>query len=277
MNIQILGSGGGEGYPALFCNCRHCMAARQAGGKSIRSLSQTLVDGRLLIDLPADTSAHFRQLGRSLGEMEHLLITHVHGDHYCPGLLETRGTDFAPVLGVRQLHVYGNTDVERLFQGYYALFPIREEIRREIVFHTLAPFQSERIDGYQVTPLKANHAPEQTALNYIIDDGKSALLYLLDSGFSTEETLAFLGSYPRKFDCVVMDGTMGFSYYVYHMNFQQNMELKNRLMELGAADGETRFVVAHITHNHAPLHEEIEAHFQKSGIEIAYDGVAIDF
>lgn len=277
MNIQILGSGGGEGYPALFCGCERCMAARKAGGKSIRSLSQTLVDGKLLIDLPADTPAHFRQLGRSLGEIEHLLITHVHSDHYCPGLLETRGTDFAPVLGVRQLHVYGNADVKRLFDGYYELFPIREEIRREIVFHTLTPFQSERIGDYQVTPLKANHAPEQTALNYIVDDGKSALLYLLDSGFPTEETLAFLGAYPRKFDCVVMDGTMGVRYYVYHMNFQQNMELKDRLMEMGVADGKTQFVVAHITHNHAPLHEQIETHFQKSGIEIACDGASFIF
>ncbi len=277
MNIQILGSGGGEGYPALFCNCRHCMAARKAGGKSIRSLSQTLVDGRLLIDLPADTPAHFRRNNISFGDIEHLLITHVHDDHYCPNLFSTRGTDFAPVMAVRQLHVYGNADVERMFRGYYGLFPIREEIRREIVFHTLTPFQSERIGTYLVTPLKANHAPEQTALNYIVDDGKSALLYLLDSGFPTEETLAFLAKYPRKFDCVVMDGTMGFGYYVHHMNFRQNRELKDWLLELGTADEKTRFVVAHITHNHAPLHEEIEAHFQGSGIEIAYDGVAMAF
>lgn len=277
MNIQILGSGGGEGYPALFCNCEHCMEARRAGGKSIRSLSQTLVDGKLLIDLPADTPAHFRQNNISFGDIENLLITHVHGDHYCPGLLETRGTDFAPVMAVRQLHVYGNADVERLFQGYYGLFPIREEIRREIVFHTLTPFQSERIGDYQVTPLKANHAPEQTALNYIVDDGRSALLYLLDSGVPTEETLAFLAGYPRKFGCVVMDGTMGFGYYVYHMNFRQNRELKDRLMELGAADEKTRFAVAHITHNHAPLHEKIEAYFQGSGIETAYDGAFFEF
>ena len=50
MEIKILGSGGGEGYPALFCGCEHCNAARKAGGKSLRSLSQTLIDGKLLID-----------------------------------------------------------------------------------------------------------------------------------------------------------------------------------------------------------------------------------
>ena len=189
MEIKILGSGGGEGYPALFCGCEHCNAARKAGGKSLRSLSQTLIDGKLLIDLPPDTHMHFMQNGINFGEIENVLITHVHDDHYCPNLLSTRGTDFAPVLRCEKLHVYGNADVERLFDGYYKLFPIREEIRKNIVFHTLQPFESVSICGYKVTPLKANHAPEQVALNYIIDDGKSALLYLLDSGYPTDETL----------------------------------------------------------------------------------------
>ena len=163
MKIKILGSGGGEGYPALFCGCEHCNAARKAGGKSLRSLSQTLVDDNLLIDLPADTLAHFRQNGINLGQLEHVLITHVHDDHYCPNLFSTRGTDFAPVLKCEKLNLYGNADVERLFEGYYNLFPIREEVRKNIIFHTLTPFKSVKIGAYTVTPLKANHAPEQVA------------------------------------------------------------------------------------------------------------------
>lgn len=276
MKIQILGSGGGEGYPALFCGCAHCNAARKAGGKSIRSLSQTLIDNKLLIDMPADTPAHFRQNGINFGDIEYLLITHVHADHYCPNLFETRGTDFAPVLTHEKLHVYGNADVERLFSGYYKLFPIRDEIRNNIVFHTLTPFESVKIGDYTVTPLKANHAPEQVALNYIIDDGRTALLYLLDSGYPTEETLGFLSGYPRKFSCVVMDCTMGVKDYVYHMNFEQDKQLKSKLLDMGVADKRTRFLVAHITHNHCGLHEEIEAYFKDSGIAVSYDGISLE-
>ncbi len=127
MKIEILGSGGGEGYPALFCGCKHCEAARKAGGKSLRSLSQTLIDGKLLIDLPPDTHMHFMENNINFGEIENVLITHVHDDHYCPNLFSSRGTDFAPVLGVEKVHLYGNADVEKLFEGYYKLFPIREE------------------------------------------------------------------------------------------------------------------------------------------------------
>ncbi|MDE5896392.1 MAG: MBL fold metallo-hydrolase [Clostridia bacterium] len=276
MKIQILGSGGGEGYPALFCGCKHCNAARKAGGKNLRSLSQTLIDGKLLIDLPADTLAHFRKSGLNLGDIEHILITHVHDDHYCPNLFSTRGTDFAHVMKAEKLNVYGNADVQRLFDGYYRLFPIRDEIRENIVFHTLKPFESEQLGDYLITPLKANHAPKQVALNYIIDDGKTALLYLLDSGYPTEETLNFIAKYPRKFSCVVMDCTMGVNYYVYHMNFEQNIQLKNKLLELQVANDDTRFIVSHITHNHAGLHEEVEEYFQGSGIEVSFDGLSLE-
>ena len=276
MKIEILGSGGGEAYPALFCNCEHCKAARKAGGKSLRTLSQTLIDGRLLIDLPADTHMHFLENNLSLGDIEHLLITHVHDDHYCPNLFSIRGTDFAPVLGCEKLHIYGNADVERLFNGYYGLFPIRDEIRKNIVFHTLTPFKGVNVGGYAVTPLKANHAPEQVALNYIIDDGKTALLYLLDSGYPTAETLNFIREYPRKFSCVIMDGTMGVNYYEYHMNFEQDKRLKEELLKSGAADVNTKFIVSHITHNHTGLHEETEEYFRDSGITVAYDKMVIE-
>lgn len=276
MKLHILGSGGGEGYPALFCNCVRCNAARKAGGKSVRTLSQSLIDDRLLIDFPVDTPTHFRKNGLSMGDVENVLITHVHADHYCPQLFEIRGNCFAHDLKYEKLNVYGNADVERLFNGFYKLFPICDDVRENIVFHTLNPRDKLQIGNYTVTVLKAIHAPEQVALNYIIDDGKSALLYLIDTGYPTDETIDFLANYPRKFGGVMMDGTMGSGYYVRHMNFVENIKLKNKLMEVGAADENTKFVVAHITHNYAGLHEEIEAFFKESGILVAFDDMTLE-
>ncbi len=276
MKIRIMGSGGGEGYPALFCNCAHCKAARLSGGKSIRTLSQTIIDDNFLIDMPVDTPTHFRQCGLSFGDVENVLITHVHADHYCPQLFEIRGSDFAHEIKYEKLNVYGNADVERLFDGFYKLFPIRDEIRNNIVFRTVNPGEQLKIGKYTVTVLKALHAPEQVALNYIIDDGKSALLYLVDTGYPTEETIEFLAKYPRKFGTVIMDATMGTAYYVNHMNFAENVKLKNRLVETGAADETTKFVIAHITHNNSGLHEEIEDYFKGSGILTSYDGMTLE-
>ncbi len=277
MRLQILGSGGGEGYPALFCSCAHCQAARKAGGKSLRSLSQSLIDGKLLIDLPADTHMHFMQNNIDFGKIANLLITHTHADHYVPNILDTRETDFAPVMQEKQLHIYGNAEVKRDYDGVTQYFPVRKEIRDNIVFHELHPNQPVQIGEYLVTPLHAYHAFDQVALNYIIDDGTSVLLYLVDSGFPREETFAVLKEYGKRFSCVVADGTMGVNYYEGHMNFQKNISLRGRLLEMGTADEKTKFVVAHITHNHAGLHEEIESFFAGKGILTSYDGMTLGF
>ena len=276
MKIQILGSGGGEGYPALFCNCERCKAARKAGGKSIRTLSQTIIDDNFLIDMPVDTPAHFRESGLCFGDVENMLITHVHGDHYCPQLFEIRGTDFAHNITHEKLNVYGNADVERLFDGFFKLIPIRDEIRKNIAFHTVNPREQLKIGKYTVTVLKAVHAPEQVALNYIIDDGKSSLLYLVDTGYPTDETIDFIADYPRKFGAVIMDATMGAAYYVNHMNFAENVKLKNKLVEVGAVQDNAKFVITHITHNYSGLHDEIEKYFAGSGIIVSYDGMTFE-
>lgn len=55
MKIQFLGTAAYEGIPAMFCQCEQCNTARKRGGKNLRTRSQALIDGKLLIDFPADT------------------------------------------------------------------------------------------------------------------------------------------------------------------------------------------------------------------------------
>lgn len=276
MKIQILGSGGGEAYPALFCGCEHCNSARKAGGKSLRSLSQTLIDGKLLIDLPADTHMHFMQNNLNMGDIERLLITHTHADHYIPQILDTRGCDYAHNLGAEKLHIYGNEEVIKKFNGTFSMYSLPDEIRNNIVFHTEQAFKPFIAGKYTVTPLKAHHAPEEKPLNYIIDDGEKALLYLLDTGYPFPETLERIVNYGKKFDCVIMDATMGVNYYEGHMNFAENKKLKAYLCGAGVCADNAKFVIAHITHNHCGLHEELEEYFKADGIDVAYDGLSLE-
>ena len=277
MELKILGSGGGEGYPALFCECDHCNAARKAGGKSLRSLSQSLVDGKLLIDLPATTHAHCLHYGFGIGNIKHLLITHTHADHYAPQILDTRGSDFAHNMAAEKLHIYGNEEVARKYGKMFEIFPLRDKIRKNIVLHTVKAFVSFTADEYKITPLKACHALEENALNFIVDDGKTALLYLVDSGYPFDETLDCLQAYGKKFRCVVMDATMGNSYYKGHMNFKENIKLKNYMYDAGVCDEKTKFIITHITHNHCGLHEDIEKEFAGSGIDVSFDGMTVNF
>jgi len=280
MKLTILGSGGGEGYPALFCNCAHCKAAKKAGGKSIRTLSQSCIDGKLLIDFPADSHIHAINNDVNFGDIENLLVTHTHSDHYMPDLFELRGGAFAHDMKAEKLTVYGNEDVKKLFDGIFTYIPINQTIRQNIGFKRAEAFKPFKVDEYEVTPLPAKHALEQQAFNYIIDDGKSKLLYLLDTGYPEENIFGYLQKLGGTFGCVCMDATMGVNYpvqYPYHMCFDDNIRLKERLLSSGLATESTRFIAMHITHNQAGLHEEIEKYFEESKIEVAFDGMQIEF
>ena len=141
------------------------------------------------------------------------------------------------------------------------------------------PQKTVSIGGYEITPIKALHSPELGSLNYIIEQGDTSLLYLVDSGYPTAETLTYLKGLGKIFDLIIMDGTMGVAppqNYIYHMGYEENKTLKNELEQLKIADAHTRFVVTHITHNKSEYHEKVEAIFAGTGIEVAYDGFELE-
>ena len=105
MELKYLGTAAAEAMPATFCRCKYCREARRLGGKNIRTRSQSLIDGELLIDLPADTYFHFIQNNIEGDKISDLLITHSHGDHCYPNELFLRSAPYAhdmkaPVLNV---------------------------------------------------------------------------------------------------------------------------------------------------------------------------------
>ena len=275
MKIKILGSGGGEGFPAPFCTCDHCEMARKAGGKSLRSLSQTMINDDLLVDFPMDTNSHCLRFGVNLGKLQNVLITHAHSDHYVPDLLRTRGGVQAHNLKYETIVFYGPSNLESICDQAH----IPQEIRRNIRFVPLRDGEKISVGNYRVTALKALHSPELGSLNYIIEEEEKRLLYLLDSGYPAQDTLTYLESLGLVFDCVIMDATFGVAppgTYIYHIGFEENKLLKEELVRRGAADRHTRFVVTHITHNKAQTHERIESIFAGTGIEVAYDGLVLE-
>ena len=281
MKIKILGSGGGEGFPATFCRCDNCENARKLGGKNIRTCSQTLINDELLIDLPMDTVTHALNYGMCFGDFKNVLITHTHLDHFIPTFLRFRGGVYAHNLKHEKVRIFGPSNLESVFysanMGYSE---VPEHIMKNISLTSLQDKTPITIDGYNVIPLKAKHAPTLGSLNYVIIKDKKAVLYLLDSGYPEKETLDFLTSLGITFNCVVLDATMGISpinSYAYHMGFEENKILKKELISLKIANKDTVFIASHITHNKAGSHEEIEKIFDGTGIIVAYDGLEVEF
>lgn len=106
MKIQYLGTAAAEGIPAIFCECETCKRTKLLGGKNIRTRSQAVIDGRILIDFPADTYAHYLKWNIPLDKIKACIITHSHSDHLYPAEIQIRSAGFAHINSGKPLTFY---------------------------------------------------------------------------------------------------------------------------------------------------------------------------
>ena len=67
----------------------------------------------------------------------------------------------------------------------------------------------------------------------------------------------------------------GYDRHHNHMSGKFVIETKQRLEALGLVDASTKYFVNHFSHNGHMTHEQLEAHFNPEGIEVAYDGLEV--
>ena len=277
MEIQYWGTAAAEGWPALFCDCEICHRARIEGGKDLRTRTQSIIDGKILIDFPPDTYTHALKHSLNLGKVQHLLITHSHMDHFFPVELIHRHEHFGHN-AEGMLHVYGNEAVEKAF--YDAVLIDRFKVHpldNSVKFIRLEPFQELDADGYRIIPVPADHDKRETCLIYIIEKGGKCLLYGHDTGMNLSEE-AWECIYSHKYDLISMDATMGKQKTEgYHMGVADDVELARRLVEKGCADDGTVKVINHFSHNGGMTHRELEQFAGDHDMIASYDGMKVEF
>lgn len=274
MKLTYFGTAAAEGVPAIFCNCELCQQAKKNGGKDIRTRSQALVDERLLLDFPGDSYLHFLKYGYDLANIEQLLVTHGHADHFYPEDLMMRMQGYgANLAGV--LTVYGDFRVQQFFERAQDLEGYRDDSR--LKFQAVVPFETLFIADYRVTPLIADHDQKEDCLFYDIKGPEKRLLYAHDTGYFPEADWDYFERVQPHYDLVSLDCTaQGKNSSRNHMGFPNNLEVKKRMLELGVADEQTIFVCNHFSHNNSMLHEEMVAMTEPHGFVTAYDGLTIE-
>ena len=281
MRFTFLGTSASEGYPNAFCGCDNCEQARQAGGPSLRKRSSALINGELVIDLGPDLMAASMQHGVSLAKMRYCIQTHEHADHLDPSHLQSR----SPMCGVKdapRLEYYASANAlqraARILRSEDATLhdPLVNE-RLNLHVHTVEPFQQFAVGPYQVVSLKANHAPETTAMLYLIEREGRVIFYGTDTGEMPQETWDALASFGKPCDMVALDHTFGYQgRSTGHMNTEQFLEQLARLREIGVVANHTRVFATHIAHHSNPTHPEMVVAASQHGYEVAYDGLTID-
>ncbi len=275
MKLTYFGTAAAEGIPGLFCNCRVCRNALAVRGREIKTRSQALLDGRILIDFPPDTYMHILNYGLDLRPIRYCLITHSHEDHWAPHEFWCRKPGIANDIEEEPMHIYVTA------AGYEDAARVLGKSRGgdRLQFHLIKPFEAFDIEDYRIIPLEAEHAPATDPVIYIIERGEQALLYANDTGIFPDATWDFLASYPKKFSMISLDCTAMAkpNYRRNHMGLDVCREVYDRLCEMGLCDGHTVAYVNHFSHNGQLTHEELVAEAAKLGFLASYDGLEVEF
>ena len=241
MKFKYLGTAAAEGFPAVFCNCAYCNAARQKGGKNIRTRSQAVIDEDMLIDFPPDTYAHALHNGLNLGRIKHLLVTHSHMDHFFPQEFEMRGICFAHDMPEKEITVYCNDTVKDLF-FHINTGKIHEQVLANIRFVTVETFVPFQAGEYTVTALPARHTQGEQSLIFIIEKDGKVVLYGNDTGYFYEEVFTYIEKQGIRFDLISLDCTLVNNSVPdtgTHMGFDQVRRVTERLTAAGAVTDKT--------------------------------------
>lgn len=280
MKLHYLGTGAAERVPAIFCHCAICDHARKVGGHDVRTQTQAIVDdGQLLIDFPGDSYLHALRDGVDFSDMTELLITHWHSDHLYAEDLALRMRGYGQNL-TAPLNVYVNPFVQQFYDRAFELEERTDDTRiLRHTFHNGEPFMA---GAYKVWPIAAEHGHRQGDCTiYVIQgpDGKT-MLWTHDCALFSETMYKDLVATGVRLDYISLDcnnQNLQSGPGAPHMSWTDDQVVLKRLRELGLMDDDTRVVLNHFSHNSGMTHDEMVALVAPFGIEVAYDGMTVEF
>ena len=283
MKFQYLGTAAAEGIPAIFCECDTCKKARASAKKNIRTRSQAIIDGKLLIDFPADTYYHSLLYGIDLAKVKHCLITHTHSDHLYPKDLCMRRPGFSSLGATEEecFNMYGSSGAMLEVNSVLSKYDLDEK-RGSISLNPLEAYCENRVGDYIVIPLEAIHDVRACPYIYIIkDNAGKTVLYAHDTNYFSDKVWEYLEKCDLRFDFVSMDCTNGAvpeNGYIGHMNLNDNAAIRERFISMGIADEKTIFCSNHFSHNGVSvLYEEYSVLAKEKGIITSFDGMELEF
>ena len=276
MKIQYLGTGAAEGIPALFCECDVCKMSRKIGGRSIRTRSQALIDDRLLIDFPPDTYFHFIKYNIPMSKIKNCIVTHSHPDHLYTSDIKLRKKGYAHVDRKQPPLKFYSAEA-----GYKNILSAKESGKisdEEITVDRITPFETYKIDGYEITPLPANHSVYTSPVIYLIEKEGKSILYSHDTAEFPDETAEFLKKYKKPLGLVSLDCTHANTFLKKngHLNLRECASIKKDFIKWGTADDNTVFVLNHFSHNGKDVfYDDFVRIASEDGFEVSYDGLTI--
>lgn len=268
MELQILGSGAADGIPGFFSESRVSRWARKHGGKDVRARSGAVLDGTVKIDFGPDTFAAACQLGLNPLDWNAIVFTHGHEDHFCVSELQYALFPFTESHEA-PFTIYGNEKIIQAVQVRYPDWPF--ELKKT------ESFQPVQADQYLLTPIAANHDPDEDCQNLIFSRDGVSFCYATDTGVWGDRTWEFLESV--RLDGLVIECTDGFrpSGYEGHLSIETCVAMVNRLREKLILNANAPVFTIHHSHDGDGTHQELIDALAPHQIQPSYDGLLATF
>lgn len=298
MKLTFLGTSAGESYPALWCHCPNCTYAREHGGRNIRQNSCALLDDDVMLDLSSHAFHTALSLHLDISQIQYLLITHNHRDHFDPQHLIWRGLPMEDgqlqaihqpfsmdhsikQMGARHtelpfLEILGHESVLETMRENPRLDETAMESSYRMRFTRLTRGQTIERDHLKVTTVVSHHSQPGSVFNYIIERDGKTLLYALDCGGYDQDMYDLLKQY--RFDCVVLEGTFGHMpvEYTMHQNKDKNLRMLNFFTDCDLWRNQPRMILSHMAPHWTPPYDLYAEEMSAYGIVVAYDGMNVE-
>lgn len=276
MKIKILGSGGWEGIPVPFCNCKICkLAVENPNSKNNRTRPEILIEtkkGKFLIEISPDI--RLQAAKANLSNTKDFLVSHWHFDHLY-GLFDLHAwAEF-----IRKPKLYCSNKTQNWLNKN------AEYIPKEIV--VLKPYREFKLCGIKITPLPVYHmfsldkdleeSKLENTFGFLLKEKNKRIVYLADYFKVPEKTIDLI----KNSDIIIADGT-----FLFEERFPNKPEQNRLKTDPEHLHGKQIFnfvnslnakkIVFHsITHLTEKTHEELQSLLLKN-MEISFDGMEIE-
>jgi len=244
MHLQFVGSGDAFGSGGRFNTCLHLR------GETVNAL----------IDCGASSLPALKRCGIDRNAIDHILVTHFHGDHFAGVPFFVLDGHFAS-RRERPLTIVGPRGLPQWYaRAFEATFPgaINNRLRFPLTFHEVEPERTDTVGPLRVTPFHAVHSAEAgPCLAYRIEAENRIVAYSGD----TEWTDALIGA-GRDADLFICECYMRDKPVRAHLSL---VELERQLPRIGAK----RVILTHMS-------EDMLNRLDNVPYETAADGMIVD-
>ena len=251
--VTFLGTGTSSGVPMIGCDCEVCLSSDPKDKRLRSSILIESANTTLVIDTTPDF--RYQMLRKEVKKLDAVLFTHPHKDHMA-GLDDIRAYNY---LLKKPMDVYANYLTEEALRRdyYYAFSDTKYPGVPEIDLHTITldPFQ---VGDFNIIPILVWHL-KMPVLGFRF----GPFTYITDANkIEPEEMEKIKGS-----DVLVLNALRRAS-HLSHFTLDEASDIVQNL-NINSA------YFTHISHQlglHAATNAELP-----SGIELAYDGLTLQF